>query len=42
MYNVKLKLLLNKVIVYELRVDEREVFEFVLVNICDDVFVCWC
>ena len=39
MYNVKLKLLLNKAIAHELRVDEREVLEFVLVNICDDVFV---
>lgn len=40
MYNVKLKLLLNKAIAHELRVDEREVLEFVLVNICDDVLVC--
>ena len=39
MYNVKLKLLLNKAIAHELRVDEREVLKFVLVNICDDVFV---
>lgn len=39
MYNVKLKLILNKAIAHELRVDEREVLEFVLVNICDDVLV---
>lgn len=39
MYNVKLKLLLNKAIAHKLRVDESEVLEFILVNICDDVFV---
>lgn len=39
MYNVKLKLLLNKAIAHELCVDEREVLEFVLVNVCNDVFV---
>lgn len=39
MYNVKLKLLLNKAIAHEMRVDERKVLKFLLVNICDDVFV---
>ena len=43
MYNVKLKrLLLNKAIAHELCVDKREVLEFVLVYVCDDVFVRRC
>lgn len=42
-YNVKLKrLLLNKTIAHELCVDKREVLEFVLVYVCDDVLVRWC
>ncbi len=40
MYNVKLKRLLNRAIAHELCVDESEVLEFVLVYVCDDVFVC--
>lgn len=39
MYNVKLKRLLNRAIAHELCVDESEVLEFVLVYVCDDVFV---
>lgn len=38
-YNIKSKQIIKKAIANELCVDEREVFEFVLVYACDDIFV---